>query len=344
MRWWNIDVRVARMSRARAISGTRGFTLVELLVVIAIIAVLIGLLLPAVQAARETARRTECKNRLKQMGLSIHNFVGSKNVFPTGGDTPWPNIERYRTNGSPNGPEKQGLSWAFQILPYLEKGAVFDVSTQDKVERTPIGMYFCPSRRAPTQHPTEKTWLMDYAAVTPSNRANPAVGGLSEADYWGCIDCIWVVPDKKQYNGVIVRTPFDLGVTPPRSSKQLDCTQPIGFAHIVDGTSNTMMIGEKRLHPQLYDLGDWHDDQGWADGWDPDTIRFALYPFRRDGDDPTLDNRQYGFCLGSAHPNGMNAVFADGSVHAISFEIDRATLNRLAHRSDGVAVDLSAVQ
>src|SRR5215212_9599621 len=63
-------------------SGSPGFTLVELLVVIAIIGILVALLLPAIQAAREAARRTQCTNKMKQLGLAILNYESAKKVLP----------------------------------------------------------------------------------------------------------------------------------------------------------------------------------------------------------------------------------------------------------------------
>lgn len=63
----------------------RGFTLVEILVVIAIIAVLVTLLVPAVQRVRASAQRTDCANNLKQLGLACIQYAELKKKFPPGG-------------------------------------------------------------------------------------------------------------------------------------------------------------------------------------------------------------------------------------------------------------------
>jgi prepilin-type N-terminal cleavage/methylation domain-containing protein len=67
---------------SRCSLNRRGFTLIELMVVVAIIALLIAILMPAVQAAREAARRTTCRNNLKQVGLALHNYLDTARVFP----------------------------------------------------------------------------------------------------------------------------------------------------------------------------------------------------------------------------------------------------------------------
>ncbi|HMO86596.1 MAG TPA: DUF1559 domain-containing protein, partial [Lacipirellulaceae bacterium] len=121
--------------QAMAPRSFRAFTLVELLVVIAIIGVLVALLLPAIQAAREAARRTQCTNQLRQMGVALQNHVSALGVFPTAGTVPNPNIADYVSGptsspGTPNGPNKQGLGWGYQLLPYLEQGAIRGITTQ----------------------------------------------------------------------------------------------------------------------------------------------------------------------------------------------------------------------
>ena len=105
----------------------RGFTLIELLVVIAIIAVLIALLLPAVQAARQAARRIHCTNNLKQLGLAMHNYANTIGTFPIGAmgirGPQQVNNGGFYPDKTPAANHRR--TWAFMILPYLEKGTVF---------------------------------------------------------------------------------------------------------------------------------------------------------------------------------------------------------------------------
>ena len=351
-----------------------GFTLVELLVVIAIIGVLVALLLPAVQAAREAARRTQCKNQVKQMMLSIHNHESAHKCFPSGGIGPWPEIQNYLSGpgGTPFGAQKQGLSWAFQILPYLEGQAVHNIKTNAQMEQTAVPMFYCPSRRPPTKEPTSGRYLMDYAAAVPTrptsqrpaapdwNQANNAWGirgcQLSgDGEFWGSRggtprfesefgSTNWTSQASYTgYNGVIVRSDYCGTCNPKRN---VGFYTKIGFEDISDGSSNTFVIGEKRLQPSLYEIGDWHDDKGWSDGWDPDTLRCTYCPPGPDKDIPNSsvpNSSSLAYSFGGGHSEMFNAGFADASVRSIRFEIEPEVLNRLGHRSDGEETDMGAL-
>lgn len=291
----------------------RGFTLIELLVVIAIIAILIGLLLPAVQKVREAASRTQCHNNLKQLGIAIHNYHDSKGFFPTGGTVPWAGVSI--TGGTPNDPPNQGTGWHFQILPFIEQGNLYNQASSigTNVGQSGVKFFNCPSRRQNRLLATG--WFTtDYAGSTPGDSPN------SWDQFW--YGNTWGVPTSAYYRGVIVRA---------QTSSSL-----ITVHSIIDGTSNTLVVSEKRLDKNNYVNGDWHDDQGWIDGWDPDTMRYGAFRPERD-----KAGGVSGYEFGSAHSNGINGLFSDGSVRLISYSVDPTQFNWMTDRMDGNPINFN---
>lgn len=343
----------------------RAFTLVELLVVIAIIGVLIALLLPAVQAAREAARRTQCKNNLKNIGLSIMNYESSYSRFPTGGAGFGDRLECYVEGGSPWVGKKQGMSWAYQILPYLEQGALQNIADTDIVSSTPVPLYNCPSRRGPTLFvPEHDAWgpgyLMDYAGTQPATYGSAVSSSKYDVErdhenvarvqnaFWGQSG----YPSAREnavFDGVLVRSPWQrdqsgtypaaCGPDPAPGSFLNNVPDPTKIAQITDGTSNTMVIGEKYVYAAGnfgYAGGEASDDRGWLDGWDGDTMRSTMATPLSDDQPSQLvidDSLNINYHLGSAHPGGFQAVFADCSVRTIPYDIDLYVLNSLGTKA-----------
>jgi len=142
-----------------------GFSLVEMIVVVAIIAILLALLLPAVQAARESSRRTACQNNLRQLAVALLNYEScngrlpaaalvSEATNPTTCTSCWNPWAEARLTSFTSG-TKHGSSWILSVLPFMEQAQLanrWDRSTNvlgnAAVAQVNIPSLYCPTRRS----------------------------------------------------------------------------------------------------------------------------------------------------------------------------------------------------
>jgi prepilin-type N-terminal cleavage/methylation domain-containing protein/prepilin-type processing-associated H-X9-DG protein len=284
-----------------------GFTLVELLVVIAIVAVLVGLLMASVQCVREAASRISCANSLRQIGLAMTQHHECYGLFPSNGG--WDKSDLIQSvNGTPtyvsttaNNPPttyRYGVGQPARS-PRDQPGswayAILPFIEQQNMYNqrawtVPCKLYICPSRR--------------IAEAKPA--ANDSYGVYNGGGWpWGKTDYaanVLLVPDR------------------PRC---------LSIANITDGTSNTLLAGEKAMDPQDYATGTWFWDEPFFLGGSGGT--------QRPGSEVLRDTKGVLFQgnWGSAHPGGAQFVFADGSVRPARFGTPSTTVQALMTPAGG---------
>lgn len=293
------------------VSARRGMTLVEVLVVISIIATLFGLLLPAVQRVREAADRSDCANRLRQIGLALHQCHDSHGVFPEG--------------VGPDTKQSQYpfLGWQAHLLPYVEQVGLWrDMQRAYQKDRSPFN-----------NPPHTGLGTVVRTFICPSD---------------GRVGRSQIVEEKYQ----VAFTSF-LGVQGADQTSRdglLFMGSAVRLADVRDGTSNTIIVGERPPSSDLF-AGWWYAGQGYggrrgtADmvlGVRERNLRGSAfygcevgpYSFRQGN----LNNPCDVYHFWSLHPGGAHFLFVDGSTRLLAYTAD-PVMPALASRSGGEAAD-----
>ena len=287
----------------------RGFTLIELLVVIAIIAILIALLLPAVQQAREAARRTSCKNKMKNIGLALHNYHDTFSSFP-------PGVVARRRSGRWWG---YGWTWHSKILPQLERDNLYerlqnrmgsDSGLHSTAEMRLAGaqvydIFQCPTHPSGTQN---GSWMnngyqhSNYSGNMGSNLRDNC--GNGSTDY-----CV-------------------------RANGMFFVNSSVRIRDVTDGLTSTLLIGEVQVDGgpgSSVRLGGDHK-YNFSSGGDanpPNDISEFLFGTETN-DPPNRDSEE---AAGSYHPGGCHVGLGDGSVRFISENINISIWRALGTRN-----------
>jgi len=281
-------------------SDSRGFTLVELIVVLTLVLMLTALVLPAVQQAREAARRTQCRSNLWQIGLALHNYQHAHRVLPPGCVN--------RTGPIRNQVEGYHVGWMVQILPMLEETSAwnqfdFGYSVYDRVNwpvaKADIRTYRCPSYRY-----TKGTGESNYGGV------HHDVEAPVDVDQNGVLFL----------NSAIQEEDIPDGLSHTFLAGECDvATYPLGFA---SGTQATLRNGGSLLQAPPASLGD--------------VPSAPVIQLPGDPEPPAvLTGQTIGARFNSFHPDGVQFLVGDGSVRWVNLSIEQRVYRRLLHRRDG---------
>ena len=201
--------------------------------------------------------------------------------------------------------KRQDWMWSYHILPYIEKEDVWRMPNSTQLNIAVIDTYFCPSRRPAAPY-----------------------GGHAVMDYAGNAGV-----DQDGATGVVAKAEKPI----------------VRIRHITDGTSNTMAVGEKQVNIAAFGTAIDDNECVYYHGWnyDYDTYRYCRLVsgvYERPGIDLNVPgNTDTHYTFGSSHTTGFHAVFADGAVRHIGYNIDPNVLMRVCNRADGLSFDLNSL-
>ena len=348
----------------------RGFTLIEILVVISIIAILIALLLPAVQAAREAARRLQCTNNLKNIGIALHAYHQTVGSFPLATAVAYSSVG-IRTDWG---------TWSGQamMLPYLEQGSLYNAinfswscwygtgqQINSTVFNTSIRTFLCPSDGL-AGNGSINSDLVGLGFFGESN-LNNYLGSLGTTTNPNNSSSTGVFAHSTAYgiqsitDGASNTIAFSESLVSSTGQGQkwrdgvaTAISSPLGVGLLDANSNRPAIIADLQTCSQIFALGGSAiNDKGyrWGAG-SPGSAYFntivppnsTSYPWsgcRFNCSSCGLEYGQYENAS-SMHPNGVNVLMADGSVRFTKDTLDMSVWWSLGTKAGGEVVSSSA--